>query len=402
MLKVGLTGGIAAGKSLAAARLAALGATLVDADAIAREVVEPGTDGLRAVVDAFGPGILTDSGRLDRPALGELVFSDPGQRERLNAIVHPMVRARAAELAQAGEGGIIVQDIPLLVETGQSAAFHLVLVIDAPEEERLRRMVEDRGMSESDARSRMAAQVSPAERRAAADVVLQNTGSRGQLSAAVDMLWEERLLPFHQNLLNRRTAPRLGPPQLLATQPQWRDQAVLLAERILLVDQRILAVDHIGSTAVPGLPAKDVLDLQASVNSLDDADAVAGVLADAGFPRCCGVWQDTPKPGHPDPADWAKRLHQNADPGRAVNLHIRVAGSPGWRYALLFRDWLSASPCAAAAYATEKRQLAERYSTDTSTDRYAQAKEDWFSRSADPQLNQWAQDIGWHPPARSY
>ncbi|GAA1339244.1 dephospho-CoA kinase [Arthrobacter roseus] len=399
MLNVGLTGGIAAGKSLAATRLSALGATLVDADAIAREVVEPGTDGLRAVVEAFGPGILTDTGSLDRPALGELVFNSPGQRQRLNAIIHPLVRTRAAELAQGGEGGIVVQDIPLLIETGQGPSFHLVVVIDAPEEERVRRMVEDRGMSEADARARIAAQVSPTERTASADVVLPNTGSRDQLLASVDTLWEERLLPFHHNLLDGRIAPRYGPPLLLATRPQWPDQAALLTKRILLADPRILAVDHIGSTAVPGLPAKDVLDLQATVHSLDDADAVAGVLTSAGFPRCPGIWQDTPKSSHPDPADWAKRLHGNADPGRAVNVHIRVFGSPGWRYSLLFRDWLSANPSAAAAYAAEKRRLAEEYSMDNSTDRYAQAKEDWFSRSADPLMNQWAQNIGWHPPA---
>ncbi len=399
MLKVGLTGGIAAGKSLASARLSNLGATLVDADAIAREVVEPGTDGLRAVVEAFGPEILTDAGELDRPALGQVVFNDPGQRERLNAIVHPIVRARAAELAQGSEGRIVVQDIPLLIETGQASSFHLVVVIDAPENDRLRRMMENRGMSESDARSRIAAQVSPAERTAAADVVLPNTGSPDQLMALVDTLWEERLLPFHQNLLDARIAPRYGPPLLVAPQPQWRDQAALLAKRILLADPRILAVDHIGSTAVPGLPAKDVLDLQATVHSLDDADAVSSSLAGAGFPRWPGIWQDTPRPNHTNPVNGAKRLHGNADPGRTVNLHIRVLGSPGWRYSLLFRDWLSANPSAVAAYAAEKRQLAEECSTDNSTDRYAQAKEDWFSRSADPQMNHWAQNSGWQPLA---
>ncbi|MET1155428.1 dephospho-CoA kinase, partial [Arthrobacter sp.] len=230
MLRIGLTGGIAAGKSLAARRLEELGATLIDADAIAREVVEPGTEGLLAVVETFGPGVLDAEGRLDRPALGALVFDDPAQRERLNAIVHPLVRARAAErAATAGEGGILVQDIPLLVETGQSPSFHLVLVIDTPEAERLRRMVEDRGMTETDARSRMAAQASAAERRAAADVVLENTGTREQLLAALDVLWEERLVPFHRNLLAGRLAPRTGPPVLLEPQPQWPAQAALLA-----------------------------------------------------------------------------------------------------------------------------------------------------------------------------
>ncbi|MGM0930932.1 MAG: dephospho-CoA kinase [Actinomycetota bacterium] len=400
MLRIGLTGGIAAGKSLAARRLAELGATLVDADAIAREVVEPGTDGLLAVVEAFGPGILNDEGRLNRPALGALVFNDPAQRARLNAIVHPLVRARAAELAAAaGEGGILVQDIPLLVETGQSPSFHLVVVIDAPEAERLRRMVEDRDMTEADARSRMAAQASSAERRAAADVVLDNTGSREQLLAGLDALWEERLVPFNQNLLAGRLAPRIGPPVLLDPQPQWPAQAALLAERIRRTDPRILAVDHIGSTAVPGLPAKDVLDLQVTVASMADADSAADALAAAGFPRWPGSWRDTAKPHHPEPGDWAKRLHGNADPGRPVNVHIRAAGSPGWRFALLFRDWLRADHEAAEAYVAEKRRLAGLHASDASSGHYARAKEDWFSQAADPQMNRWAVDTGWEPPA---
>ena len=400
MLRIGLTGGIAAGKSLAARRLAELGATLIDADAIAREVVEPGTDGLRAVVDAFGPGILTADGRLDRPALGALVFNDPAHRERLNGIVHPLVRATAAaRAAAAGEGAILVQDIPLLVETGQSPSFHLVLVIDAPEAERLRRMVEDRGMSETDARSRIAAQASAAERRAAADVVLENNGSREELLAALDALWAERLVPFNRNLLAGRLAPRTGPPVLLDPQPHWPAQAALLAARINRSDPRILAVDHVGSTAVPGLPAKDVLDLQVTVGSLDDADSAADALAAAGFPRWPGTWRDTPRPQHPEPGDWQKRLHGNADPGRAVNVHIRAAGSPGWRYALLFRDWLRANPDAAAAYLAEKRRLAGLHASDASTGAYARAKEDWFSRTADPQMNRWARDTGWKPPA---
>ena len=400
MLRIGLTGGIAAGKSLAARRLVQLGATLIDADAIAREVVEPGTDGLRAVVDTFGNGILQNDGGLDRAALGALVFKDPAQRERLNAIGHPLVRAAADELAAAaGEGGIIVQDIPLLVETGQSASFHLVLVIDAPEEERLRRMVEERGMTAADARSRIAAQASPAQRNAAADVVLANTGTREQLLAELDTLWHKRLVPFNQNLLTGELAPRTGPPILQEPQKQWPAQAALLAERIRRSDPRILAVDHIGSTAVPGLAAKDVLDLQVSVASLDDADAAAGALAAAGFPRWPGRWRDTPKAHHPESGEWEKRLHGNADPGRAVNVHVRVAGSPGWRYALLFRDWLRANPDAAAAYLLEKRRLAAQHASDASAGRYAWAKEDWFSLTADPQMHQWAQNTGWQPPA---
>lgn len=200
MLKIGLTGGIASGKSLVAARFRELGAVVIDADALAREVVEPGTAGLTAVVDAFGSGVLDGDGRLDRAALGALVFGDPVQREKLNGIIHPLVRARAAELlkaaADAGPGQIVVQDIPLLVETGQASSFDVVVVVDAPDDVRVQRMMEHRGMSGDDARARMAAQASRAERLSAADVILDNSGAKESLVRQVDSLWTSRLVPL--------------------------------------------------------------------------------------------------------------------------------------------------------------------------------------------------------------
>ncbi len=206
MLRVGLTGGIAAGKSLAAATLRDLGALVIDGDALAREVVEPGTEGLAAVVDAFGPEILDGAGRLDRPALAAVVFSDEAKRKILNGIVHPAVRARAGELEQqAAAETIVVHDMPLLVETGQHGSFDFVLVIDAPEQERIRRMAADRGMSEEAARARIAAQASAEERAAVADVVLMNDGTADELVEAVRALWHTRLQPMNQELL--RAAP---------------------------------------------------------------------------------------------------------------------------------------------------------------------------------------------------
>lgn len=191
MQNVGLTGGIAAGKSAVARRLAELGAVLIDADAIARAVVEPGTPGLAAIVEAFGKGILSGDGALDRPALGALVFADGKARETLNSIVHPLVRAEAARLhAEAPEDAVVIQDIPLLVETGQGANFDMVLVVAAPLEERLRRMIQDRGMSEADALARIAAQASDAERAAVADIVIENSGTLEQLRDKVTEIWE--------------------------------------------------------------------------------------------------------------------------------------------------------------------------------------------------------------------
>ncbi|MCQ2000865.1 dephospho-CoA kinase [Arthrobacter zhaoxinii] len=198
MLKVGLTGGIAAGKSLVARTLVDCGAVLVDADALAREVVEPGTPGLAAVVEAFGPAILAADGSLDRAALAAVVFGDEERRKVLNGIIHPLVRARAAELAaEVPADGILVQDIPLLVETGQAGNFDFVLVVEAPEDVRLDRMVRMRGMEPDAARARIAAQATAEQRAEAADVVLHNTGTEQELAAAVRDLWETRLVPLN-------------------------------------------------------------------------------------------------------------------------------------------------------------------------------------------------------------
>jgi dephospho-CoA kinase len=193
---VGLTGGIGAGKSVVAARLAELGAVVIDSDRLAREVVEPGTEGLREVVEEFGTEVLGSDGALDRPALGRRVFGDEAARRRLEAIVHPRVRARSAELiAAAAPDAVVVNDIPLLVESGIGTGFDLVVVVLASEQTRLRRLVESRGMTVEEARARMAAQATDEQRRAAADVVLDNDGSIEDLLASVDRLWYERLCP---------------------------------------------------------------------------------------------------------------------------------------------------------------------------------------------------------------
>lgn len=401
MLKIGLTGGIASGKSLAAARLRELGAVLVDADALAREVVEPGTPGLAKVVEAFSAAILTSDGRLDRPRLGALVFGNPERLGVLNGIIHPLVRERAAAMvASAPAGAVVVQDIPLLVETGQGQNFHLVVVVDAADDVRVRRMAEHRHMSADEAHARMAAQASRADRLAAADVVLDNSGTPQALQDAVDALWDRRLAPFALNLQERRIAPRTGGPVLAPADPSWPAQAGRLIARLrAAVAQDVLAVDHIGSTAVPGLDAKDVIDLQLSVRDLDAADRIAPLLAAAGFPRWPGIIADNPKPSHPDPADWGKRLHANADPGRPVNVHIRAAGSPGWRYALCFRDWLRADAGARADYVAEKRRVAGLHDVDKSTAGYAADKEGWFTDYAWPRMEAWVQRTGWQPPS---
>lgn len=194
MIHVGLTGGVASGKSAVAAQLAKLGAVVIDADKLAREVVAPGTDGLAQIRQAFGQAVLTPDGSLDRAALGALVFSDEAQRLTLNAIVHPLVRAEANRLrAAAANEAVVVEDIPLLVESGQADRFDQVLVVQAPPEARIRRMVEDRGWSVAEAKSRMAAQASDADRAAIADHLLMNDGTLEQLQAQVTELFEKEL-----------------------------------------------------------------------------------------------------------------------------------------------------------------------------------------------------------------
>ncbi|MFF1509844.1 dephospho-CoA kinase [Streptomyces sp. NPDC058326] len=198
MLKVGLTGGIGAGKSEVSRLLVSYGAVLIDADRIAREVVEPGTPGLAAVVEAFGDGILTDDGALDRPKLGSIVFADADRLATLNSIVHPLVGARSAELERrAGTGDVVVHDVPLLTENGLAPLYDLVVVVDASPETQLDRLVRLRGMAESEARARMAAQATRAQRLAVADLVIDNDGPLDALEPQVRKVWDE---------LKRRTA----------------------------------------------------------------------------------------------------------------------------------------------------------------------------------------------------
>lgn len=190
-IRVGLTGGIASGKSVVADGLARRGAVVIDADVLAREVVAPATPGLAAVVERFGPGILVD-GRLDRARLGAIVFADPQARHDLEAIIHPAVRARAAELERAAApDAVVVQVIPLLVETDQQHDFDRVVVVDVDPETQVARLRTRNGLSESDARARLAAQASRAERRAAADVVLDNQGTIAALEEQIDRLWAD-------------------------------------------------------------------------------------------------------------------------------------------------------------------------------------------------------------------
>ncbi|MFS8499325.1 MAG: dephospho-CoA kinase [Micromonosporaceae bacterium] len=393
MLRVGLTGGIGAGKSEVARRLAGHGAVVIDADRVAREVVAPGTDGLARVVAEFGPQVLAADGSLDRAALAAVVFGDADRRRRLEAIIHPRVRARTAELvAAAPPDAIVVNDVPLLVEVGLVATYHLVVVVEAPEATRIARLVGSRGMTEEQARARIAAQASDEVRRAAADVLLTNDGPLADLYARVDTLWRDRLVPFEENVRLRRPAPEGR--RVVPYDPTWPAQYRRLAARLRhAVGEAAERIDHIGSTAVPGLAARDVIDIQLVVPDLATADELAEPLAEAGFPPVAGEWRDTPTRPHSDPAAWRKRVHGGADPDRIVRVHVRPADGPAWRAALLMRDFWRADPAVREEFAALKRRLCDEGPTGTG---YAERKEAWFEATW-PRAYRWAEETGWHP-----
>jgi dephospho-CoA kinase len=191
-MRVALTGGIASGKSTVAGILTELGAVVIDSDLLARDVVAPGTPGLSAVADEFGPRVLSDDGRLDRTALGALVFADEAARRRLEAILHPLIRARSAEIETAAPAGVlVVHDIPLLVESGQAELFDAVLVVDVPVPTQVDRMVRDRGWTREQAEARVAAQADRETRLRAATHVIENTGTVDDLRERVTEVVDE-------------------------------------------------------------------------------------------------------------------------------------------------------------------------------------------------------------------
>ncbi len=295
MITVAVTGGIGSGKSTVSAALRERGAVVVDSDQLAREVVAPGTPGLAAIAERFGAEMVDADGALDRAALAAVVFADPASRIALEQITHPLVRKGFVAVQQAAAiDAIVVNDIPLLTTLEAAAAFHLVVGVRADAERRIDRLI-SRGLGEADARARMAAQLTDAERAPLCDVLIDNDGRRADVVAAVDALWHDRLLPFEENTRLARRAPRPGGAQLVDPQPRWATDAVRLAARASLAAGGA-RVDHIGSTAIPAMPAKDVIDLQLTVPDLATADALAEALSAAGFPPVTGIDQDTPHP----------------------------------------------------------------------------------------------------------
>jgi dephospho-CoA kinase len=406
MLRIGLTGGIGAGKSTVSATFSKRGGVVVDGDVISREVVEPGTEGLAALVEAFGDAILLPDGSLDRPALAAKAFSSDESRATLNGIVHPLVGKRRAELiAAVPPNSVVVEDIPLLVESGMAPFFPLVVVVYADAELRVTRLVEHRGMAEADARARIAAQADDAQRRAVADIWLDNSGSSEELVERACEVWDRRVTPFARNLSAGEVVR--PPARLVPADPSWPNEARRIVNRLKTAcGAKALRVDHIGSTAVPGLDAKDTIDVQITVESLAVADELAAALLSAGYPRIEQITADEGKPearsteaGYDqtdDPGLWQKRIHGSADPGRPTYVHVRVDGWPNQQFALLFVDWLVANPKVREEYLAVKRKAARNGAPDGDTAAFVAAKEPWF-RGAYARAWAWADASGWRP-----
>jgi dephospho-CoA kinase len=278
--------------------------------------------------------------------------------------------------------------------------FPLVVVVNADPEVRVRRLIEYRGFTEADARARIAAQAAEEQRREVADVWLDNSGSEGQLVELARDLWYQRILPFAHNVATR--TPTAHPPTPVPADPTWPQQAGRIINRLnTTCGHRAQRIDHIGSTAVPGMDAKDVIDIQITVASLDVADELADDLLRAGYPRVDSITTDVPKPDarsvegrfdhNSDPALWHKRFHASADPGRPTNIHIRVAGWPNQQFALVFVDWLTANPAVQSEYLAVKRAAGHH---DVSG--YVQAKEPWFLDSY-RRAWAWADATDWRP-----
>lgn len=392
MLRIGLSGGIGAGKSTVSSTFAAEGGIVVDGDVIAREVVEPGTEGLAALVAAFGEDILLPDGSLNRPALAAVAFSDDDKRKTLNGIVHPLVGKRRAELIDAAPvGSVVVEDIPLLVESQMAPLFPLVVMVHADEDVRVARLVEHRGFSEADARARIAAQATVEQRQAVADVWLDNHGSADELAAAARELWEQRIVPFARNV--QAGVPATVAPAVVSYDETWPEQARRIVARLnTACGHRAVRVDHIGSTAVPGLDAKDVIDIQVTVKSLEVADELTDLLLAAGYPRVADITEDVAHTD--DKALWQKRFHASADPGRPTNVHIRVDGWPGQQFALLFPVWLAANPDERVEYLALKHDAMA--AAPATSGEYADAKEPWLA-GAYRRAWAWAEETGWRP-----
>ena len=393
MLRVGLTGGIGSGKSTVAQRFLELGAVVVDADQLAREVVAVDSAGLGAIHQRFGDAVMAPDGSLDRGALGRVVFADGQALKDLEAITHPLIGARTRALMEAAAPHqIVVHEVPLLAELDLAPTYHLTVVVGADVEVRMARLTGARGFTQAEARARISAQVSDLVRRAAADAWLDNNGTVDGLLAQVDALWSGRIVGFNDNLMEGTVSRQPAPPAVVPYDDSWPPSAARLIRRVdLALGGQVVAVEHIGATSVPGLVAEDVIDLQIGVRALAEADRPEFVcaLAEKGFPPSAEYGS----------AEYGsvEYLYGNADPARIARLHVRQVDGPAWRRALLQRDWLRSEAEERDAYGDFTRRLAESAST---TKEFVEATQSWVD-TAVVRAEAWARQLPdrWEAPS---
>ncbi len=291
---MGLTGGIGAGKSTVATTFVERGGFHIDADKIAREVVEPGSEGLGRLVEAFGNGILADDGTLNRPALAAKAFADDEQRQKLNSITHPLIGARTQELLDAAPAdAIVVQDIPLLVENHTAPFFHLVIIVGVDAEIRVQRLTTHRGVSESDARARIAAQATDEQRLLVADVWLDNSGSPDALAAAAGALWEERLVPYEAHVRADVVADPVA--DLVAAEPNPSALGTRLTNRLWAICGDKATQISVTADATSGAP----IELTVRARDTDAITALSDLLPLGGFAHATDGTYGSADPGRP-------------------------------------------------------------------------------------------------------
>lgn len=291
---MGLTGGIGAGKSTVATTFIDRGGYHIDADKIAREVVEPGSEGLRGLVEAFGEDILAADGTLNRPALAAKAFVDDEQRQKLNSITHPLIGARTQELLDAAPAdAIVVQDIPLLVENHTAPFFHLVIIVGVDAEIRVERLTTHRGLTEEDARARIAAQATDEQRLQVADVWLDNSGTPDDLAAAAAALWDARLVPFEANVRADVVADPIA--NLGAAEPNASALGGRLTNRLWAI-----CGDRATAVAVTGdATADSPIELTVTARDVDAAAALSDLLPPGGFAHAGDGTYGSADPGRP-------------------------------------------------------------------------------------------------------
>lgn len=336
MVRIGLTGGIGAGKSTVAQMFRERGVPVIDADAVAREVVEPGEPALARIAERFGSEVLAADGSLDRQVLAARAFTTPESTQALNAIMHPAIGRRSAELfARYADATMVVHDVPLLVENGLAPNYHLAILVDVPARERVRRLVESRGLDADDAWARIARQASDEERLAACDIVLDNSGAPEDLAEEFAELFSARLAPFADNLRLGIAVP--APTVTVPADAGWPAEAARTLARITracdAAGLEVARLSHVGPTAVPGGPAANVLDFELVVPRTEREGAVSPmattnsrvgpVASAAGFVSCDPAlfadWDADTRADAPAPRG---ETFASADPGRPARLLV--------------------------------------------------------------------------------